>query len=184
MKRVSMFILAFAFAMTAVQAQKLMTRTGHVWFFSHTPVEDIEAHNNQATSIIDPATGEIAFVVLMRGFQFEKALMQEHFNEKYVESDTYPKATFQGKIKNPAGVDFKKNGTYAVTVVGEMTLHGVTKTVEAPGQIKVQDGAVSATSTFPLTLAEYGIEVPNMVRNKIAEVMEIHVDTKYEPATR
>lgn len=181
MKRLSI-VLALAFvSFGSVQAQKQMTRNGHTWFFSSTPVEDIEAHNYQTTSIIDTETGDMAFIVLMRGFQFDKALMQEHFNEKYVESDKFPKATFQGKITNLGDVNFSEDGTYNVTVTGSLTIHGVAQDVETNGTLTVADGKITAKSTFPITLAAHEIEVPGMVRDKIAEVVDAHVDITYEP---
>ncbi len=181
MKRLSIFLISILALAGSLHAQKHMTRNGHIWFFSSTPVEDIEAHNYQTTSIINTENGEMAYVVLMRGFQFEKALMQEHFNEKYVESDTYPKSTFQGSITNLDEIDFNTNGTYDATVSGELALHGVTKDITATGQIKVEDGNIKAEAVFPIRLEDYDIEVPGMVRNKIAEVVNAHIDISYEP---
>lgn len=181
MKRLSIALALAFISFGSVQAQKQMTRNGHIWFFSSTPVEDIEAHNYQTTSIINTETGEMAFIVLMRGFQFEKALMQEHFNEKYVESDKFPKATFQGTITNPDDVNFGEDGTYEVTVAGSLTIHGVAQEVEATGTLTIADGKITAKSTFPITVAAHEIEIPGMVRNKIAEVIDAHVDITYEP---
>ena len=183
MKRLSVILIMILAAAGSVQAQKQMTRNGHIWFFSHTPVEDIEAHNYQTTSIINTENGEMAFVVLMRGFQFEKALMQEHFNEKYVESDKFPKATFEGKITNFSDVDLSTDGTYPATVAGTLTIHGVSQEVEAEGEITVAGGKITATSKFPITIADYDIEVPGMARNKIAEVVDANVDITYEPSS-
>ncbi|MDP5168943.1 MAG: YceI family protein [Bacteroidia bacterium] len=184
MKRLSIAFLLILFAASGLQAQKQMTRNGHVWFFSHTPIEDIEAHNNQATSILDPATGEMAFMLLMRGFQFDKALMQEHFNEKYVESDKFPKATFEGKITNLSEVKFNTDGTYPVTVKGTLTIHGIAKEIEAKGEVKVVDGKISSSSTFPITLADHEITIPSMAKDKIAPVVDAHVDINYKPSNR
>lgn len=182
MKRLSIALVLAFVTFGSVQAQKQMTRNGHAWFFSSTPVEDIEAHNYQTTSIIDTETGDMAFIVLMRGFQFEKALMQEHFNEKYVESDKFPKATFQGKITNLDDVNFDEDGTYEVTVAGSLTIHGVAQDVETTGTITIADGKVTAKSTFPITIAAHEIEIPGMVKDKIATVVDAHVDITYEPS--
>lgn len=176
---IALFLLLAVFG--SLQAQKHMTRNGHIWFFSHTPVEDIEAHNYQSTSIIDAETGDMAFVVLMKGFQFEKALMQEHFNEKYVESDIYPKATFKGKITNLSDVNFEQDGSYPVTVAGILNIHGVDQEVEATGTIAIEEGNINAQSTFPITLEAHEVQIPGMVRNKIAEVVNAHVDISYDP---
>ena len=164
---------------STVQAQRYMTRTGHIWFVSETPLETIEAHNQQATSIVDVAKGDIVFQALMKGFQFEKALMQEHFNEKYVESDKYPKAVFKGKVTNIEEIDFGKDGEYPAKVEGALTIHGVTKEIEAEGKFVVEKGEVSAIATFPLTVADYEIKIPSVVRDNIAKEVEISVEMKY-----
>ena len=165
---------------TSAFAQKHMTRTGHLWFYSHTPVEDIEAHNNQAMSVLNADNGEMVFAVLMKGFQFEKALMQEHFNEKYVESDKFPKASFKGKITNVDEVDFAKDGTYAAKAEGELTIHGVTQEVEAEGEVKVENGNIVIASVFQLKPEDYDIKIPGIVRDNIAKIIDIHVDITYE----
>lgn len=164
-----------------LQAQKFFTKTGTIVFSSETPMEKIEAKNQQVISVLNTEDGEMAFSVLMKGFNFEKALMQEHFNEKYVESDKFPKATFKGKITNLEEVSFSKSGEYKVTVVGEMNLHGETKEVEAEGTLTVSDGKITGVSTFDLLLADFGIEIPKVVKDNIAESITIVVNTTYEP---
>ncbi|MEO0471941.1 MAG: YceI family protein, partial [Bacteroidota bacterium] len=148
MKKSIILTLSFLCIAFALQAQKYMTRTGHIKFESETPLEKIEADNNQVSSILNTENGEMVFAVLMKSFQFEKALMQEHFNEKYVESEKFPKSTFKGKIKDIAGVDFTKDGVYEVQVEGELSLHGITKSVNTPGSIEVKDGKISALASF------------------------------------
>ena len=106
-------LLATVLSLTAVMAQdKYFTKSGHISFFSSTPMENIEGNNTTASSVLDARSGKMEFAVLMKAFKFEKALMEEHFNENYVESGKYPKATFAGAITNFSGVDLKKNGTY------------------------------------------------------------------------
>lgn len=183
MKKLILLSLSLVvFAAVNVQAQKYFTRNGHIWFFSHAPAEDIEAHNYQANSILDASSGEMVFSVLMKGFEFEKALMQEHFNEKYVHSSEFPKAQFQGKVVDISKVDFKKPGVYDVVVKGDLTIHGVTKAVESPGTLEVtKDGKVLGKAKFPVTVADYDIEVPAVVRENIAKVVDVNVDMNYEP---
>lgn len=152
-----------------------MDRAGHASFFSEAPLENIEAHNDQALSVLDVTTGEVAASILMKSFRFEKALMQEHFNEKYVESDKYPKATFTGRISNMGAVDFSKDGTYTANVKGEITIHGQTKPLEAQVEFVVQDNKIAATSTFPLTVNDFKIEIPRIVIRNIAEVIEVRL---------
>jgi hypothetical protein len=164
-----------------ISAQKYMSKTGHIWFFSHTPVEDIEAHNHQVASILDITTGDLAFSMLIKGFEFKKALMQEHFNENYMESDKIPKASFKGKITNLSAVNFKKDGTYSVEVGGDLTIHGVTKPVTTKGTIEVKDGKITAKAKFITTPKDFDIKIPSVVEKSIAHEIEVNVDTSYNP---
>lgn len=162
------------------QAQKYYTREGKVSFFSEAPLEKIEAFNSKATSVIDVSTGKIEFAILIKAFQFEKSLMQEHFNENYMESDKYPKATFKGDITNIGTIDLTKDGQYEVKVKGDLTIHGVTKTIEIPGKILVKDGQITATSSFEVVVADYKIEIPAIVRDNIARTVRIDIAVNYE----
>ncbi|HOI87376.1 MAG TPA: YceI family protein [Lentimicrobium sp.] len=176
MKRIAVVLLLSTLAITGVQAQKYITKNGHIRFFSSTPVEDIEAHNRQVNSALDQQSGEFVFRVLIKSFQFEKALMQEHFNENYMESDKFPNATFSGTVTNIKDVDFAKNGSYPVTVEGDLTIRGITKKISESGVLEVKDGKVSGKSTFNVLLADYGIKVPAAVANNIARSIQIDVD--------
>ena len=160
-------------------AQKLVSRNSHIWFYSHTPVEDIEAHNRQAVSILDPVTGELLFNVLIKSFEFKIALMQEHFNENYLESDQYPKAVFNGKITNNAAVNYKKDGTYQAEVAGDLTIHNVTRPVLATGTIEVKSGMVKAMAKFTVKPADYNITIPAVVEKNIAREVDVYVDASY-----
>jgi polyisoprenoid-binding protein YceI len=182
MKRIvlafSILILAFS-----ANAQKYMTKNGFIGFYSHTPLEDIKAENNQVASALDVTTGELVFQALIKSFHFEKALMEEHFNENYIESDKYPRASFQGKITNISSVDFSKKGTYEVNVEGDMTIHGVTNKFSTKGTIDVADGTIEAKSKFNLVPEDYKITIPGVVRDKINKSMEVTINTKYTPLT-
>jgi polyisoprenoid-binding protein YceI len=172
----------FVLLTTTVDAQdRYYTKTGKIEFFSKAPMEDIEAKNKTVTAVLDTKTGAMQFSVQMKGFEFEKALMQEHFNENYVESNKYPKADFKGAVANNSSVNYSKDGTYNVNVKGKMTLHGITKDVEAPGTIKVNGGKIDATSTFTIQLSDYKIAIPSVVKDKISNTIKITVDTKLEP---
>ena len=162
-------------------AQKLITRSGKITFFSKAPVENIEAANNEVSSILDIQKGEFVFVALIKSFKFKKALMEEHFNENYMESNTFPKANFKGTITNLNKVNFTKDGSYPVVVNGDLTIHGITKTVEIPGTITVSQGKLSASSKFKAKVKDYNIKIPSTVINNIAETIDITVDCKYEP---
>jgi hypothetical protein len=181
MKRLSLLSLFLIFLLTA-NGQKYITKNGYIGFFSHTPLEDIKADNNQAASIFDTSTGEIVFQVLIRSFRFEKALMEEHFNENYLESDKFPRSTFAGRIINLSEVDFSKNGVYDVTVEGDLTIHGVTKKVSATGTVEITSGGINANSKFMIVPEDYNIKIPNVVRNNISKTIEVTVLMKYLPA--
>jgi hypothetical protein len=181
MKNVVLFALAFVWTATAVTAQKYFTREGNISFFSDAPLEKIEANNKTATSVLDVATGQMEFAVLIKAFQFEKALMQEHFNENYMESSKYPKSTFKGKIVNLDQVNFTKDGEYIAKVKGDLTIHGVTKAVETEGAIKVSGGKISAVSSFEVAVADYNITIPAVVRDNIAKTVRIDVNINYMP---
>jgi len=160
-------------------SQKLVSRNGHIWFYSHTPIEDIEAHNRQVVSILDPSTGDIAFNLLIRSFEFRKALMQEHFNENFMESDKYPKSTFEGKITNLDKIDFKMDGTYTAEVAGNLTVHNVTRPLKVTGTIEVRGSLVTARAKFIATPQEYNITIPAVVEKNIAKEIEVTVDMPY-----
>jgi polyisoprenoid-binding protein YceI len=170
-------ILLMAFA---AQAQKVFTKNGNISFHSKASLETIEATSNQVTSVLVPATGDIQFSVQVKSFHFKKALMEEHFNENYLESDKYPKSTFKGKINDVAKVDFTKDGTYNVTVSGDLNMHNVTQKTTATGTITVKSGKISAASSFVVKLADYKIDIPNVVRNNIAETVTIKVTCTYD----
>jgi len=172
------------FLCSSVDAQRLFTRSGNVEFFSDAALEKIEAVNNSATSVMDVESGRVEFAVLIKGFQFEKALMQEHFNENYMESDEFPKATFKGNFEEGAAINWEADGEYSADVSGELTLHGVTKTITAPVQIAVVDGKVKGSSKFTVTVADYDIEIPAVVRDNIAKTVDITIQVDYEELKR
>jgi hypothetical protein len=180
--RTSLLLAALLSLMSLpISAQRFMTKTGQVSFFSSTPVENIEARTQQGNCVLDTQTGDLVFTVLLKGFQFEKALMQEHFNEKYVESDKYPKATFKGKIADLSKVNFARDGKYPVNVSGEMNLHGVTRSASAEGSIEVKGGKLILSSKFPLSPEDYQISIPGPVREKIAKTLTITVSATLDP---
>ncbi len=175
------FVLIHVLALILINAnaQKYITRNGHIGFFSHTIIEDIKADNNEVASILDTSSGGLVFQVAMKSFHFEKSLMEEHFNENYVESDKFPKSTFNGKITNLSDVDFSKPGKYNVKVEGDMVIHGVSRKVSADGTIEVLSSNINAESLFLLNPEDYGISIPGIVRDKIANNLEITVKMNY-----
>ena len=174
-------IAALSIALSNVStAQKYFTKNGKITFFSKAPVENIEAVNNQVLSVLDINTGDLAFSVLIKGFLFKKALMQEHFNENYMESDKFPKSTFKGNISDIKKIDLTKDGSYAVIVNGELSIHGIAKKTSANGTIVIKAGKISATSDFTVLLEDYHIAVPKLLINNISKTIKISVGCNYE----
>jgi hypothetical protein len=171
-------IACFTFISEAF-SQKVMTREGYIRFFGSTPLENVEGVSRQAASILDMESGDIVFQVLVNSFKFEKALMQEHFNENYAESEKYPKAIFKGKVTGD--IDYKKPGTYEVVIKGTMTFHGIEKPIEAPAKIEIKaDGAVKLDTKFQMVPEDYDIKIPSAVRDKIAPVIEVTAQAIYK----
>lgn len=178
MKKITLIFTVTLLVLSA-NAQKYMTKNGYIGFYSHTPMEDIKADNNQVAGIIDIATGDMVFQALIKSFHFDRALMEEHFNENYMESEKYPKATFKGKISNLSAVNFAKNGTYEVTVEGDLTIHNVANKVSTKGSIEIVTGGINAGSKFKVNPEDYKIEIPGVVREKINKDLEVNVMMKY-----
>jgi polyisoprenoid-binding protein YceI len=158
----------------AVQAQTFMSSNGNVSFYSKAPLEDIEAHSQQMSGIIKADTREVAFSMPMKSFQFKKSLMQQHFNEKFIESDKYPKATFTGKLTD--NTDLSKPGTYNVSVQGKLTIHGVTKERTIKGTVVSDGNKLQLTSDFKVKVADHNIRIPKLVFENIAEVVDVKLD--------
>jgi hypothetical protein len=179
-----MFLLAlFLNIVIAGNAQKYLTKNGYIGFYSHTSLEDVKADNNQVASALDISTGEMVFQALIKSFHFDRALMEEHFNENYMESDKIPKSVFKGKITNLSDVDFSKPGTYNVTVEGDLTIHDVTNKISTKGTIEVVNGGINANSKFSVVPEDYKITIPGVVRDKIDKTLEVTVAIKYTPAS-
>ena len=160
---------------------RYFTKTGKIEFHSKATMEDIEARNKTVMAVLDTKSGALQFSAQMKGFEFEKALMQEHFNENYVESGKYPKADFKGVVVNNSDINYAKNGTYTAKVKGKLTMHGVTKDVETTGTIKVDAGKLDANSTFNIQLSDYNVKIPSVVKDKVSNNIKIVVDTRLEP---
>lgn len=151
--------------------QLYMTKSGQTSFFSETPLENIAAVHNQVLVILNIANGEIAIKMPQRGFHFPNKLMEEHFNENYMETEKYPSAVFTGKIKE--SVDYSKDGNYAVNVDGILDMHGVKQNRSFKGQISIAAGQITLTSAFDVKLTDHKIEVPTLVLAKIAESIAV-----------
>jgi hypothetical protein len=178
-KIISLFLLILC--INASQAQKYFTRTGKIDFDAGTGVEDIKGTNKSVTSVLDVSTGQIQFQVLIKGFEFWSQLMQDHFNENYMESDKYPKSTFKGVITNIEKVNVTKDGTYPVTVKGTLDIHGVKKEVESKGTLKVKGENIDASSEFVITMDDYKIAIPSVVKDKLSRTAKIKINCNFTP---
>lgn len=182
-KKIALLLVTIATGLTAhAQLYKNKADATSISFFSKTPLEDIDAVNKKATIVLKTTTNDIQFGVTMLGFKFPKPLMEEHFNENYVESSKYPTCIFRGKINET--VDYTKDGDYKVTVKGTLDLHGVSKEIEVPGTITVKGNTIIINAAFKIKMADYKIKVPSMYVQNIAEEVDVKVNATLEPFTK
>lgn len=162
-------------------AQKMMTRSGEIKFEASIPAfEEVAAKNNTASAIFDQSNGEIAVLALIKAFKFKAPLMEEHFNENYMESSKYPKATFKGKIINfDASKLTAKKTDYDLE--GDLTIHGVTKKVKTKISLILNAGKISVASNLVVKAKDYKIAIPSLVKSKIAEDIAIDIKLRLEP---
>lgn len=170
-----------AISLTSQAQDKYITRNARVQFDATTSSspEKIEGVNKMGLSVFVAQTGQYEFSISMMAFEFEKALMKDHFNENYVETSKFPKAIFKGFIQDVAKINFAKDGKYPVKVKGSMTLHGETREVTADGILAISGGKITATSTFKLLLSDYKVEIPKLVEDKVAKEATITVAAAY-----
>jgi hypothetical protein len=178
MKKLSVVIFMVMWLGHHSYGQKFTSEKGEISFFSDAAIEDIYATNNVIGSLLNATTGELVYIVKIKDFKFDKSLMREHFNEKYMETEKFPKSTFQGKVSG-----FKPNvlGVQQVKAVGKLNIHGVEKQVEIPGTLEIIGGKVNLKSKFIVKLADYNIKIPKLVWQNIAEEIEVRVDFTYKP---
>ncbi|MES2132432.1 MAG: YceI family protein [Bacteroidota bacterium] len=180
-KSLALLCLIGTFTTANAQLYKNKAEAGIISFFSKAPLEDIDATNKKATIVLKTTTNEIQFGVAMLSFKFPKPLMEEHFNENYVESEKYPTATFKGKISET--IDYTKDGEYKVTVKGTMDMHGVAKEIEVPGTLSIKGTNIMINANFKIKVADYKIKVPSMYVQNIAEEVDVKVIGTLEPFT-
>lgn len=174
-KMIITLLLVIASVITNAQG-KFYTKSGKITFFSSTSLENIEAINKTVVVLLDTKTGDLQFAALMKGFEFKKALMQEHFNKDYVESDKYPRAEFKGQVTNNSSINYAMDGNYPATVKGKLTIHGVTKDIETSGTITVKEGKITLESSFPVFVADYNISIPKLYRDNISKSIKVTVN--------
>ena len=161
---------------------KFMTKAGRVSFFSTSIIEDIEARNTAAAAVLDLGTGQLAFAVPVKEFVFKRTLMQEHFNENYMESDKYPRATFTGHFTGADAAVLGVPGAHQVQVEGDLTLHGVTHHLATAGMLELKNGQLLVFAFFSVAPADYAIEIPLLVRENIAKIVSIRVSLTCDAA--
>jgi hypothetical protein len=174
-----LLLLMLLSAAAFCNAQVYTAKSGTASFYSEAPMENIEAISNSVQSILNTSTKSIAFIISIRSFQFKKDLMREHFNEKYLESDKFPNATYSGKINEE--VDFGKDGSYNVTSTGKIAMHGQEKEITVPGTFTVKNGEASLQTNFPLAVADFKIEIPQLLFQNIADTVAVKVNVNYIP---
>lgn len=165
--------LLLALSLPTLAQKPLITKDGTTTFFSHSPIEDIEAINGKTTAAIDFAKGDVVVKMLIKHFTFENALMQEHFNENYMESEKFPAALFKGKIKGDQTVDLAQDGEYTLQIDGELTIHGVSQPLTTEATLLVKGEEVSAVTKFIAKPADFDIKIPSVVVKNIAEEIEV-----------
>ncbi len=184
MKKVIFSTAFVAITVLGVTAQtRYLTRTGQATIFSHTTAEDITAVNNTVTGVINDSLGEIAISLPVQSFQFEKALMQEHFNSSnFLDSKQFPRIALKGKITNLPAIDFTKNGKYEATITGDLTIKGTTKPITEKALIEVNNGGVTVNSKFIVKdIGSYGVGKPKgSKKNNVADDIEVTYTAMYE----
>jgi len=172
-----LFLICISYGFTKPKKQYI-TRNGQVTFFSYASAENIQAENNETLSLLDIKNKKIAVSILMRAFEFEKSLMQEHFNDSYIESDIFPRATFEGTI-----VDFKPSlrGKQTKYIKGDFTLRGITNPLKIKADIVYKDKLYTITGETTINVKDYKIRIPEILSSKIAKKVKITFNLKYEP---
>ncbi len=160
------------------RSQKFIIEKSLVSFYAHATVEDIAAKNEKTAGLFNASTNEVAFSIPIKDFKFAKSLMKEHFNDKYLESDVFPKSTFQGQVQ---GFDVMQNQTQKVVAKGNFTIHGQTKEVVVPGTIERQGDRLLFNAVFIVKLDDYKIAVPQVLWQSIAEQVHVTVDVVFTP---
>jgi hypothetical protein len=175
MKKIVLFSLFFI-STIGIGQNKMITKTGKITFEASVPsFEEVKAKNENVTCILNPKTGEIASLALIKGFRFKIALMEEHFNESYLESDTYLKATFNGKIEN---FDVTKLTATAkeFSLKGKLEMHGKTKEINIIAKIKKTEDGIKIDSSFDVNTDDFDIKIPSVVSKKVSKKVTIKFD--------
>lgn len=178
MKSIITILCCFLFITISNSQERYLTKNGAINFYSKAPMEDITADNNQVLSIVDATSGKMAISILMKSFLFDKALMQEHFNENYVESDKFPKATFKGSILNFEAVNETKS---LKQVKGKLTIHGVSKEITIDANFTKTKDAILVDGNFIIEVDDFNIKIPAVVAKNIAKKIKVSFNFNHKP---
>lgn len=177
MKYITLILLAWLSTTYQAGQNLYVCKNAKISLYSSAPIEDIKAETNTGVSVYNASTGELDFNITISTFKFPKELMQEHFNSDYMESDKFPRATFKGKILEQ--IDVTKDGSYPVTVNGDLTVHGVTQKRTIKGKVDIKGNVITMTSEFIVKCADHHIDIPRLVFHNIAETIQINVTATY-----
>jgi hypothetical protein len=172
-----LFLFGFFTLSHSLPAQRFISENSQVSFFSATPLENIEANTTQTMSMFDVSNGQIAFSIPIQSFVFAKSLMRQHFNDSYLESEKYPKATFQGTVKGFS----LRGGKQKVTATGEIIIHGVSQLITTEGVMEEKDGKILLLTSFPVKLADHKVKIPKVVFYNIAKEVQVKINILYKP---
>jgi polyisoprenoid-binding protein YceI len=179
MNKTLFFVLSLIttfFSSNTLDAQKLFTKSAKVSFYSSTPIEKFDAHSSSGNCVVDLQTGKVEFAALIKSLKFEKALMEEHFNENYMDSHKFPKASFKGQIEDFEKISIDKNYDGKHKVNGVITIRGESKDISTSIHFKTVNGKTNATTEFILTVTDFKIKIPSVVRDQIAKEVEVKID--------
>jgi len=179
MRKFAVFLIASFVFLVKSEAQIYMADSCRVSFFSKTSMENIEAINSISKPVMSTATGDIQISISNESFVFKSGLMQEHFNEDYIESAKYPHSVFKGKVNEK--IDYTKDGVNQVTVTGTMNMHGVTKTITIPGTITMQNGMILLSAKFDIKMIDYNIKVPSVLGSNLSDHVAVTLTTTMKP---
>ena len=182
MKKLIFSILVSALVLSNLCSQVYKARDGVVSFNPNKAQTNKEyaAQSKEGTGIINIETGEVAFLVPMKSFRFNNALLEEHFNENYLHTNKYPNTTYKGKLLNFEKASFTKNGTYSVVSEGKVEMHGVSQNFHAPVEMIVKDGIVTFKCTFNVKADDYKIDIPDLVKPKLLENTPINTVISFQ----
>lgn len=181
MKKCLSIFLTIVLSFTISKAQKLLTKEGTIDIYSQTSLFTIEAKNQKVASILNRENGEVVASTLVRSFKFKEALVEEHFNENYMESHKFPKSVFKGKIINFEMLDLSVDGSYPIDIEGNLTMHGETRLEKLQGKLIVDNGNISATAATEVSLANYKIMVEDSYKDRIKDEIKLIIEFHYSP---